>query len=103
LYTLIQERREDVSPTYARAAKSLSGFSYTLYLTHFPGLLLLRGLLDTQGNWQPDPLHLLYGLGIALLMLVYAFVVAEFTEARTGSLRRLLLQPWMSQAKEPAR
>jgi peptidoglycan/LPS O-acetylase OafA/YrhL len=103
LYALIQGRRDDVSPTYARAAKSLSSFSYTLYLTHFPALLLLRGLLDIQGNWQPDPLHLLYGLGIALLMLAYAFVVAEFTEARTGRLRHLLLQPWMPPAKEAAR
>jgi peptidoglycan/LPS O-acetylase OafA/YrhL len=93
LYTLIHSSREDVSPTYAYAAKRLSGFSYTLYLTHFPALLLLRGLIDPQGNWQPNLLHLLYGLGIALLMLTYAFVVAEFTEARTAMVRRRLLQP----------
>jgi peptidoglycan/LPS O-acetylase OafA/YrhL len=102
LYTLILGRREDVSPEYARSAKTLSGFSYTLYLTHFPALLLLRGLLDPQGNWQPDLVHLLYGIGIVLLMLAYAFVVAEFTEARTASVRRRLLQPWMPQAKEAA-
>jgi len=100
LYTLIHSSREDVSPAYAYAAKKLSGFSYTLYLTHFPALLLLRGLIDPQGNWQPGLLHLLYGLGIALLMLVYAFVVAEFTEARTASVRRRLLQPWIPRAKE---
>jgi peptidoglycan/LPS O-acetylase OafA/YrhL len=103
LYTLIHGAREDVSPAYANAAKTLSGFSYTLYLTHFPVLLLLRGLLDPQGNWQPDLLHLLGGLGIALLMLAYAYFVAEFTEARTASVRRRLLQPWMSRAKEVAR
>jgi peptidoglycan/LPS O-acetylase OafA/YrhL len=103
LYALIHGSREDVSPAYAHAAKRLSGFSYTLYLTHFPALLLLRGLLDPGGNWQPDLLHLLYGLGIALLMLAYAYVVAEFTEARTASVRRRLLQPWMPRAKEVAR
>jgi peptidoglycan/LPS O-acetylase OafA/YrhL len=103
LYTLIHGARQDVSPAYANAAKKLSGFSYTLYLTHFPVLLLLRGLLDPSGNWQPDPRHLFYGLGIALLMLTYAYVVAEFTEGRTSHVRRRLLQPWWPRAKEVAR
>jgi peptidoglycan/LPS O-acetylase OafA/YrhL len=103
LYTLIHGAREDVSPAYATAARTLSGFSYTLYLTHFPVLLLLRGLLDPRGDWQPDLLHLLCGLGIALLMLAYAYFVAGFTESRTASVRRRLLQPWMSRAKEVAR
>ena len=103
LYALIQASREDVSSAYAHAAKTLSGFSYTLYLTHFPALLLLRGLLDPKGNWQPDLRHLLYGLGIVLAMLIYAYVVAEFTEARTASVRRRLLQPWFPRAKEVAR
>ena len=102
LYMLIHGTREDVSPALTNVAKTLSGFSYTLYLTHFPVLLLLRGLLDPQGNWQPDLLHLLVGLGIALLMLTYAYFVAEFTEARTASVRRRLLQPWLSRAKEVA-
>jgi hypothetical protein len=63
-------------------------------------LLLLRGLLDPLGNWQPDPRHLLYGLGIALLMLAYAYGVAELTEARTASVRRRLLQPRVPLAGE---
>jgi peptidoglycan/LPS O-acetylase OafA/YrhL len=103
LYALIHASRGDGSPAYAHAAKTLSGFSYTLYLTHFPALLFFRALLDPRGNWQPDLLHLLYGLGIALLMLTYAYVVAEFTEARTASARRRLLQPWLPRAKEVAR
>ena len=39
LYILIQGKRQDVSRVYERAAaKKLAGFSYTLYLTHFPAL-----------------------------------------------------------------
>jgi peptidoglycan/LPS O-acetylase OafA/YrhL len=100
LFALIHGSRQDVSAFYAHAAKKLSGFSYTLYLTHFPALLLLRGLCDPQGNWQPDLRHLLYALGIVLLMLSYAYIVAEFTEARTAGVRRRLLQPWLGRAKE---
>jgi len=53
LYTLIHSSSEDVSPAYAHAAKRLSGFSYTLYLTHFPALLLLRGLIDLRETGSP--------------------------------------------------
>ncbi|HXP80424.1 MAG TPA: acyltransferase [Verrucomicrobiae bacterium] len=93
LYTLLLGSREDASPAYRNVAKKLAGFSYTLYLTHFPALLLLRGLLDPQGNWQPDPRHLLYALGIGLLILAYAYGVAECTEARTATVRSRLLRP----------
>jgi peptidoglycan/LPS O-acetylase OafA/YrhL len=93
LYTLLLVSREDVSPAYARGAKKLAGFSYTLYLTHFPVLLLLRGLLNPQGDWQPDARHLLYALGIGLLVLTYAYWVAEFTEVHTSSVRNRLLRP----------
>jgi peptidoglycan/LPS O-acetylase OafA/YrhL len=103
LYAMLLGSRDDVSSAYAALAKKLSGFSYSLYLTHFPLLLLLRGLLDSKGSWQPDPQHLLYALGIALLMLIYAYVVAEFTEARTATVRRRLRQPWMPRTKEVAR
>jgi peptidoglycan/LPS O-acetylase OafA/YrhL len=91
LYVLLLGSREGVSPAYENGAKKLAGFSYTLYLTHFPALLLLRGLLNPQGNWQPGPQHLAYALGIGLLMLIYAYGVAEVTEAHTAKVRRSLL------------
>ena len=103
LFLLLHGTRHDAPPAYAKAAKALSGFSYTLYLVHFSALLLLRGLLNPSGSWQPDPLHLLYGLGIATLILSYAYIVAEFTEARTAAIRRRLLLPWVPRAKEAVR
>jgi peptidoglycan/LPS O-acetylase OafA/YrhL len=94
IYILIQSPRQDVSQTYAKGAKTLAGFSYTLYLTHFPLLLLLRGLLDPRGVWQPDLVHMIYAAALAMLVLSYAYLVAEATEARTGVVRRRLTQPW---------
>jgi hypothetical protein len=35
-------------------------------------------------------------------MLIYAYIVAEFTEARTSIVRRRLLQFWGPRAKEVA-
>jgi peptidoglycan/LPS O-acetylase OafA/YrhL len=92
LYALLLGSRDDVSPACEYIAKKLAGFSYTLYLIHLPALLLLRGLLDPKGNWQPDLMHLAYALGIALLILAYAYCVAELTEAHTASVRRRLLR-----------
>lgn len=100
IYAMVQGTRDDVSPIYAKAAKTFAGFSYTLYLTHFPALLLLRGVLDPRGNWQPDWKHFGYALAIAALALVYAYLVAECTEARTGKVRRFLMQPWATLSKE---
>jgi len=96
LYTLLLDSREDVSPVYENVAKRLAGFSYTLYLTHFPALLLLRGWLNPHGSWQPDTEHLIYALGIGLLIILYAYGVAELTEAHTAAVRRRLLldMPW---------
>lgn len=102
LFTLLLGSREEVSSAYAGVAQGLAGFSYTLYLTHFPVLLLLRGLLDPKGNWLPDARHLLYALGLALLDLTYAYVIAEFTEVRTADVRRRLHQLWIPRAKEIA-
>jgi peptidoglycan/LPS O-acetylase OafA/YrhL len=92
LYTMLLGSREDVNPVYARGAQKLAGFSYTLYLTHFPALLLLRGLLDPQGHWQPDFPHLMYAAAIAVLILSYAYWVAEWTEAHTADVRNRLLR-----------
>ncbi len=103
LYVLLQGKRNDVSTVYEKGAKTLAGFSYTLYLTHFPALLLLRAVLDPQGNWQPDVKHFLYGLALAMLALVYAYVVAECTEVRTATVRRLITQPWAPLPKEVVR
>jgi peptidoglycan/LPS O-acetylase OafA/YrhL len=101
LYTLLLGAREDASAAYARVANKLAGFSYTLYLAHFPALLLLRGLLNPRGDWQPDGRHLLYALGIGLLILGYAYVLAEFTEARTSSVKDRLLRPRVPAESRP--
>ena len=95
-------------PLVIRVLYEVTGFGHQAVivffcLAHFPAPLLLRGLLDPQVSWQPDPLHFLYGLGIATLILSYAYLVAEFTEAPTAVVRRRLLLPWVPRAKEAVR
>jgi peptidoglycan/LPS O-acetylase OafA/YrhL len=92
LYVLAHVSGAEVARAYAVPARTLAGFSYTLYLVHFPALLLLRALWNPAGDWEPGALHLLYGVGLAALMLAYAYSIALFTEARTDTVRRRLMQ-----------
>jgi len=65
--------------------------------------LLLRGLLDPRGMWQPDLRHMIYAAALAMLILSYAYLVAQVTEARTGIVRRRLMQPWAARTREAVR
>ncbi len=72
---------------YLRGAHLFAGFSYSLYVLHFPFLLFLRAWLAPGKRWQPDTQHLLYGVGIGALVLVFSWLVAMATEFKTREVR----------------
>ena len=76
------------SPAYSSTARFLAGFSYSLYVLHFPFLLFLRAWLVPSQRWQPGTIHLLGGLSVGLLTLGFAWLVSTFTESKTGPVRR---------------
>jgi peptidoglycan/LPS O-acetylase OafA/YrhL len=78
------------SSRYLGAAHRLAGFSYSLYVLHFPLLLFLRAWIVPPQRWQPDGLHLLYGSLIGALVLSFTWTVALFTENKTRALRNWL-------------
>ncbi len=71
-------------------AHQMAAFSYTLYLTHMPFIVFIHAAINQQyqAKWQPDPLHLSYGVGLACLAIAYAWGIAQLTEARTDVVRR---------------
>lgn len=86
---LAAEKREAVEHA-ARLAKTLAGFSYTLYLVHLPPLVFGAAAISAAGGgrWQPGLGHLAFGTAIALAILGYAFALSRVTEARTDAIRR---------------
>lgn len=76
-------------------AANLAGYSYSLYIIHFPTMLLVIGLLDTLG-WSGgangfDPsgaAGVLTYFGVFAATLLFAYVFAWVTEARTADVRR---------------
>ncbi|WP_245631940.1 acyltransferase family protein [Alicyclobacillus ferrooxydans] len=77
------------SPGFKHTSVSLAGFSYTLYLTHYPIINLLRVAVGngTWGVWHPTLVNLATALAILVGILFYAWLIAQLTEARTTQFR----------------
>jgi peptidoglycan/LPS O-acetylase OafA/YrhL len=85
---LLQYQASQVSSPYAAIAHRFAGFSYSLYVLHFPLLLFFRSWLVPSDRWQPTPLHLLSAAGVGALCLLYAWLISRITEAKTDDARR---------------
>jgi peptidoglycan/LPS O-acetylase OafA/YrhL len=86
LYAVLQ-LRVDPGVRALKCAKLFSGFSYTLYLVHFPFLLFIRASIFPHAVWQPDARHILGGCMMLPVVLLYAFGVSQFTERKTADVR----------------
>ena len=72
---------------YPRSAHRFAGFSYSLYVLHFPLLLFLKAWLSPSQKWQPDTPHLVCGAILGAIALSFAWLVSLFTENKTRSVR----------------
>jgi peptidoglycan/LPS O-acetylase OafA/YrhL len=75
---------------YHAAARFFAGFSYSLYVLHFPLVLFLRAWIIPYQRWQPDMPHLFVGLAVGLVALTFAWLVSLFTESKTHIVRNWL-------------
>ncbi len=87
LFAVLQMDMEKEGSAYPRAAHFLAGFSYTLYVLHFPLLVFLRAWLAPSQRWQPDVRHLTYGVVLGMATLGFAWLVSVFTERNTRAAR----------------
>ncbi len=75
---------------YSGAAHRFAGFSYSLYVLHFPLLLFLRSWVVSPERWKPSGIKMFYATLIGLGVLSFAWLISLFTEHRTHEARRLL-------------
>ena len=90
-YVLVQNQAPSRGDAFSRVSKTLSGFSYTLYVVHLPLLVFLRAAFVPGAPWSPTALTMLWALLLTLLGVGYAAVVAQFTEHKTDVVRNFLL------------
>ena len=86
---LLLSHREPFRPGAIAVEASREGarFSYTLYAAHTPVLVLLTSLIVGDSRWYPSVRTLLFGLGLLVAVLAYAWVLAFLTEFRTDAVR----------------
>jgi peptidoglycan/LPS O-acetylase OafA/YrhL len=101
LYFLLHNQAAGGRGRYATVSKTLASFSYTLYVVHMPVLVFLRASLLPDAPWSPDPLHVGFGVVIALGCIAYAYAISRVTEAKTDLVRDKVLT-WLArpEAKE---
>jgi peptidoglycan/LPS O-acetylase OafA/YrhL len=92
IYMLIQYNTivsED--SVYPKVVHLLANFSYTLYLVHMPFLVFINALILKENRWQPDALHIFFGLVLFVITIAYSFIISYFTEAKTTIVRNWLV------------
>jgi peptidoglycan/LPS O-acetylase OafA/YrhL len=88
---------------WAPFSRKLARFSYTLYIVHSPMVILLVALLSGETPWSPaKPSQGLLGLAVLFAVIAYAWIVAFFTEFRTGSVRSFLERHLVANHRAPA-
>lgn len=75
---------EENKITKYNLSKKLAGFSYTLYLVHYPLLYIWRAMI-TSDSWTYTVQETYYvKLGYVLLIMLYAYGLGLITENKTG-------------------
>jgi peptidoglycan/LPS O-acetylase OafA/YrhL len=89
LWILLSDNRRvnDTSWT-VRSVRTLAGFSYSLYLVHYPFLYFCAVWLNHGAVWMPTGRTLGFGAGLCMMALLYAYGVASCTEFRNDQVRR---------------
>lgn len=77
----------DLGTRHSAPARVFADFSYSLYVLHFPLLLVLRAWLAPPLGWQPDTVHLIVGAMIGIAVLGFAWMVSLVSEKRTRSVQ----------------
>ncbi|WEG14746.1 acyltransferase [Pullulanibacillus sp. KACC 23026] len=95
IYTIISFYKNTTFLTgLTRTATFLAGFSYTLYLIHFPVFNFIRAshkdhAVPLLEHFQPSQ-NLRDNIVLVILMIVYAWVISRLTEEHTPKIRRMI-------------
>jgi peptidoglycan/LPS O-acetylase OafA/YrhL len=90
LIAILQDGAQRAPKWLARVASELAGFSYSLYVVHFPLLVLAVEALLTDSRWSPSLQGLQRALLVAGSIVVVSFAFSLATERNTNIVRRWL-------------
>lgn len=83
-----------ISDFFVKLNSFLADFSFSMYVLHFPFILLIINVLNSYFAFsierQPTIQNILLFSVMMLLTYVYAYIVSIFTENKTSSIRNVL-------------
>lgn len=88
LWVILSATRTAADNGLARFSRRLSRFSFTLYVVHFPFLVVATTLILGERRWLPTFGHALAGILICGFAMLYAYGLATVTEFRTDRVRK---------------
>lgn len=88
---LFNQRTYRTGSAFNMLVLKTAGFSYTLYLTHFPLNNLLVSYIDGR-KFQPTAGSFLIFVGIVAAVVLYAWAISLVTEERTATVRRAFMR-----------
>ena len=103
LWVLLSAReRVNEKKLAVRAARSLAGSSYSLYLVHYPMLAFLAAAVTGGIPWAVRPGNLAMVAGFGVLAVIYGYGVAACTEWHNDTIRRWVQDKlsWRSRGRE---
>lgn len=92
MFFVLHDKEPLKKNVYEKGSEFLAAFSYSLYLVHMPFLFFLRATFIKEDRWPLDWEHAFYGGGVLLLVLFYAWLVAQLTENHTAKVREWAMQ-----------
>jgi peptidoglycan/LPS O-acetylase OafA/YrhL len=104
LWVLLHAQGHRAHPLYRIAAQRLSGMSYTLYLTHYPALVLFSAVLMPQWRlWPFTPASLLKLVPVVALVFAISGMMYYCFERNTPRVRAWLPSEWRWRSPREAR
>jgi peptidoglycan/LPS O-acetylase OafA/YrhL len=91
ILVLVLSRREPKNCLYRTVARSVADASYTIYLTHFPFLALLAGIVLQNQQLPNSALGYVVFSTLGMVTLVYCYGVYWMFERHTSELRSYCL------------
>lgn len=90
LYLILHNHNVSQKDWYHVFATRTSGCSYTLYLIHYPLIILITKLIHVDSNWTFDAFHILLAALVFVLIFTIAHCFALVTEYNTDKVRKFL-------------
>jgi peptidoglycan/LPS O-acetylase OafA/YrhL len=90
VYLIVSFYNTESTNKHFKWFKVLAGFSYSLYLLHYPILNFVHHWKVAE-NLNPLIFNLVIGPVTMVFIVIYSYIIAQYTEQKTGKVKKFIL------------